>query len=250
MNTEKNIRSFAFLLFSYPIRYIADYFFACSTQAGLDRFGKKIVNSSKFCVMKNAIDTQKYLYNESIRRKIRSQMKIEDNVFVIGHVGRFSYQKNHELLIEVFGKIHQKIKAELWLIGDGELKEVIRQKVAEMQLTEDVRFIGVTSHVADYLQAMDAFVFPSRYEGLGIALVEAQISGMPCITSDSIQKEADIGGNLITYMSRNDLPEKWAETILSLKNRKRKKVEQCAKESGYDIECLVPWLQDFYLNLE
>lgn len=131
---------------------------------------------------KNAIDVSKYNYNPHVRDDIRRKLKINDDTFVIGHVGRFTYQKNHEFLINVFKKVHQKVNdSVLLLIGEGPDEGVIKQKVKELKLNNNVMFLGRRNDVPKLFQAMDCFVLPSRFEGLPIVGIEAQAAGLPCV---------------------------------------------------------------------
>lgn len=148
---------------------LATHYFSCGYEAGEWMFKKK-----EFEIINNAIDTKKYIFNEEIKKKIRHDMKLE-NGFVIGHVGRFVEQKNHAFLIDIFNGIYnQNPKAYLILIGDGELLPSIKEKVNQLNLSENVFFLGLRQDVTDLLQAFDVFVFPSLFEGLPIALIEAQ----------------------------------------------------------------------------
>lgn len=250
-SVEKTARSFAFRTFAYPIRYIADYYFACSRQAGLDRFGIKVVNQDNFRVLKNGIQSQRFQFSDRERRRIRAEMKVDSSTLVIGHTGRFSEQKNHRHLIEVFACIKEKRPdAQLWLIGNGDLLDNIKEMVNENKLQDSVIFLGVTDRVQDYLQGMDVFVFPSIYEGLGIALIEAQASGLPCVVSESIQEEADIGAGLIHKVNLSDSYTRWRDTILEIDKTCRKDTTDYVNDSGYNIANTAKWIEAFYLSIK
>lgn len=246
-NSEKSMRKCAFLISSYPIRYIADFFFACSKKAGIDRFGKRIVKSKRFCVLNNGIDTNSYKYNYQKRIQIRNRFNIKDNTVVIGHVGRFTYAKNHRFLIDIFSSIHRaEPNSILMLVGIGELEEEIREQVKTLGLENAVLFLGQTNNVGLVLQAIDVFIFPSLFEGLGIALVEAQAAGLPCIVSENIQKEADIKAGLVHYLKVNDGKEKWAQKAIELRNVERYDITNQVKKAGFDIFDCVNYLETFY----
>lgn len=246
-SVEKTARAFAFKIFSYPIRYLADYYFACSRQAGIDRFGARVVNSTRFKVLMNGIDADRFVYSKERRDKVRMEFNINESTLVIGHTGRFSEQKNHRFLIEVFAKIHEKNPdSQLWLIGAGDLQEEIKKVVQEKNIQNSVFFWGITNRVADYLQGMDVFVFPSIYEGLGIALIEAQAAGLPCVVSETIQEEADIGAGLIDRVSLSDGYDRWIETILQAAKQERKNTLSFVKKAGYDIGDTARWIETFY----
>lgn len=247
-NTEKSLKNFVYSLISYPTRYISDFFFACSEQAGIDRYGKNIINSSKFKVINNAINAKEFSYCEKTRKVIREQLGVKDR-FVIGHIGRFSSQKNHKKLIEIFKEINKiDKKAILLLVGDGELKQQIENKVIELGLRENVIFAGVRTDISNIVQAMDIFVFPSLYEGLGMVVIEAQAAGLPCIVSDAIQKEAYVTNFVKSISLKSDL-DTWISEILNYRNGyERKNNYYDIKTKGYDIDNTVEWIENFYLQ--
>lgn len=217
---------------------------ACSEEAGKWLFGDK----SEFTVIKNAIDVNKFKYDSQKREEIRKKYGLEDKL-VLGHIGRFEEQKNHKFLIEIFEKVREKNKdAKLLLVGDGILKEKIEEEVKKKNLKQDVIFIGSSYNVSDFYQAMDAFIFPSLFEGLGIVLIEAQCNGLDCFTSkDTVPKEADISNN-VEYISLNNNPEEWSEKILQ-KKIERKKDYFDKLDKKYDINIAVKKLEDIYMKL-
>jgi len=236
-------------ILQFPIRYIADYFLACSKVAGEWLYGNKVCSKSNFHIINNAIDTKKFAFDKSIRDKKRKELKIEDKL-VIGHVGRFHPQKNHDFLVDIFKEIYDKNEnAVLMLVGEGDLEELIQEKVYKLGLVNRVIFTGVRTDVSEMFQVMDVFVFPSLYEGLGIVLIEAQASGLPCVVADSIPNEALITQN-VQQVLLTESPKMWAEVILQ---RNSGHERTCAfievKKQGYDIEENYKWLQEFYLGL-
>lgn len=231
-------------LFKKPlIKYATDYF-ACSKIAGEWLFGKDIVESDKFKVIHNAVDYDKFKYNDDIRNEIRRKLGFNDSDIVVGHVGRFVTQKNHEFLINVFSKCYQKNKNyKLLLIGIGELEESIKNKVAELNLNDCVTFAGFKNNVNEYMQAMDIFAFPSLFEGLGLVLVEAQASGLPCITTaNTIPDEVKINPNF--YFVNLNVNE-WVQTIQNIKLA-RVKSKKLVKDAGYFIEDIITELTNEY----
>jgi len=235
-------------LLQYPIKYNADLYFACSKAAGLWLFGEKICKKDTFFILNNAIDTKKFVYDEEIRIKKRTELSVEDN-FVIGHIGSFMTQKNHKFLIELFDKVHSKNNNTLLLlIGDGGLRLAIEDKVKNLGLTNNVIFTGSRSDIPELLQAMDVFVFPSLYEGLGIVAVEAQTAGLHCVVSDSVPKEAYIT-ELIEKASLRDSADVWVDKILKYANGyERIDTSIQIKAKGYDIAETAKWLEEFYLK--
>lgn len=244
------ITSVAKKILQYPLRFQADYFFACSQESGEWLFGNRITKQDKFKIIPNAIDVRKYAYNEENRSKIRKEFQIE-NRFVVGHIGRFIEAKNHDFLIDIFYELHkEKAESVLLLVGDGELKDQIKEKVKMLGLEDCVIFTGVRNDVAELLSAMDVFVFPSIYEGLGIVAIEAQTSGLPVIASDVIPKETNIT-DLIEYISLDAPLKYWVERVLKhITGIHRTDRKREIKKNGFDIVQNAYSLQQFYIENE
>lgn len=225
---------------------VTDYW-ACSEIAG-----KWMFRNRNFRVIHNAINVSDFVYNESIRQKVRTQLGLLKDEFVIGHVGRFSYQKNHDFLIDIFNEIHKVLpEAVLVLIGDAVddksyLNEA-KQKVKELNLEENVRFLGMRNDVPEIMQAMDCFILPSRFEGLPLVGIEAQVAGLPCYFSDTITKEVKIT-NLVNFLSLKEKPQIWAEKIIKNKDFKRKSDLDEIIKAGYDINTEIKKIENFYIN--
>lgn len=236
-------------MLQYPIRYIADYLFACSDAAGIWLFGEKACKKANYFILNNAIDAKKFTYDEQKRCEIRKKLNIEDK-FVIGHIGAFRSQKNHEFIIDIFNEVYKKSdKAVLLLIGDGELKSGIEKKVCDLNLTHCVIFTGVSAEVSSLLQAMDVFLFPSLYEGLPVVLIEAQATGLVCFVSDTISKESSVT-DLIGYYSLNSAAKTWADRIIEYSHGYlRRDTYNDIKNADYDIETTAKWVEEFYLKL-
>ena len=231
------------------IKYVADYFMACSDAAGEWLFGKRITQSKKYTVLKNAIDTSQFKYDESVRNLVRYNFDFDSKI-VVGHIGSYiTEQKNQTFLLDVFLEIFNlRQDSVLLLIGDGPRKSEIIEKAKTLGLSNSIIFTGVRSDVNELIQAMDVFVFPSYFEGLPVTLVEVQTSGLPCIISDRVPAETIITDNLVTVCSLADSPEKWANHILSrIEEPRYSRVEEI-KKHGYDIEETSKWLESFYLE--
>ncbi len=235
-NTKNKSRSEFIHFFHYINRHIvnkiATKLLACSTLAAEWIFGKKTVKNNKVEIINNAIDIEKFIFNQNIREKIRKQLNVEDK-FVIGHIGRFSYQKNHEFLVDMFKNIsNENSEAVLLLIGEGNLKEKIVQKVKENNLEEKVIFLGTVKNINEIMQAMDVFVLPSYYEGLPVVGIEAQASGIDCFFSDTITTELKINDN-VKFLNINNTKE-WCENIMKIAHRNK----QCSDKliNDYDIK--------------
>lgn len=206
----------------------ATHNFACSKIAGDFLF-----NTKKYYIIKNAIDTNKYIYNESIRKKVRKELGI-NNELVIGNIGRFCNQKNQLFLIDVFNIIRKRKDAKLLLIGEGELKESILKEIKKNDLENDTIILPPTEKVNDYYQAMDVFVLPSLYEGLGIVNIEAQVSGLKTIVSTGVPQDAKIS-DLLEFISLDESKEKWANEIINNSEYQRSDRQKDAVENGFDI---------------
>lgn len=241
--------------FKFPIKWLAKQklpslatdFFSCSTEAARFLFGESVYQSQHFTVLKNAISVSDFSYQETIRKQKRAELHLQSQ-FTVGHVGRFAYQKNHEFLIDIFYelcKIHPN--SVLLLIGDGECKEKIKKKVDHLSLASKVKFLGVRSDIAELLQAMDVFVFPSHYEGLPLAVIESQAAGLPTFVSEGIPPMAQVT-NLLIYMNLSDSPEKWAKNILDSRSIKRSDHKTELKAAGFDVACEAEKLQKYYLR--
>lgn len=236
-------------IMQYPIRFIADYFIACSNQSGLWLFGKNVIKRQNYFILNNAIEVNKYKYNSQVRFNKRLELNIQ-NKFVIGHVGNFHKPKNHEFLVDIFKEIHnENNNAILLLIGDGKLRFKIEKKIIDSGLTDSVKFLGVRPDISELLQAMDVFVFPSLYEGLGMAVIEAQASGLPCIVSNTLPKEVAIT-ELVKYIPIKKPASYWSSNILEYcSNYDRVFYYDDIIKSGYDINTTANWLINFYMKI-
>lgn len=182
----------------------ADFFFEDSIRKGVE-------------IIPNAIDVYKSQFNSKSRDHIRQQYDIAPDTFVLGNVGRLHYQKNQEFMLEVFHALHNIEKnSKLILVGDGPDREMLRKKVNEYNLEEAVIFTGVQSNISEWLSSFDVFFFPSRFEGLSIAALEAQANGLPIITSTGVTTEINIT-DLVTFLNLKEPISLWVETLLSFK---------------------------------
>ena len=224
---------------------LATHFCACSTKAADWLFGPQI-SRENIQILKNAIDVEKFAYNKDIRTKYRRELGLDDS-FVIGNIGRFEYQKNHDFLIDVFAEVSKKvINAKLLLVGIGDLMNNIKEKVDRLKLTDKVLFLGKRSDAAELYQAMDVFALTSRFEGLGMALIEAQCSGLK--TYNNI--ENNIPENTITE-NIIGLPldvEIWTSEIISIAQSGYDRLDHTAQvvAAGYSIKEQIKILEQIY----
>ncbi|MGN0383494.1 MAG: glycosyltransferase family 1 protein [Eubacterium sp.] len=230
------------------IPFFADDFWACSTLAAKFTFPKSIVDNNKFYFMPNGINLNRFVYDKEIRNKLRKELGYEGK-FVVGHAGRFTYQKNHSYLIDIFNEIHKKdLTAVLVLCGEGELQEQIKDKVYKLGLEGFVTFLGASDEMQNIYNVMDVFIMPSHYEGLPVAGVEAQASGLPVVFANTITREVGVTEN-ISYISLSEPPHKWAETVLSYKNVERRDNREELKNAGFDQESMVEHFQNYYFEV-
>ena len=216
------------------IEKLATNFWACSKEAGEYFYNSKTINSEKFKIINNAIDINKFKFNIKIREKVRKELSVNDK-FVLGHVGRFHFQKNHKFLIDIFFESQKRYpQSILLLIGEGELEPEIRRKVFEYNISDKVIFLGVRHDVNELMQAMDCFILPSVFEGLAFVGIEAQAAGLQLVISNTISKEINITDLVHTLSLKKDANE-WAEFILSLKDFKHKNKLNKIVEAGFDI---------------
>lgn len=236
-------------LLRYPMRNYVDYPFACSIKAGQWLFGNCILKNINFRVIKNGIDISKYIFDAEKREELQDKLGIKGKI-VLGHVGSFSIPKNHMFLLDIFSEFNKNYpNSILLLVGDGELRSSIQDRIKALELQDRVIFIGVVSNVCDYLQTMDIFVFPSIFEGLPVSVVEAQASGLQCILSDSITNEIDLNCGLITWQSLKDNCKIWSETIGRHMKYCRKNTSKYISNAGYGIKETSKEITDIYLKI-
>jgi glycosyltransferase involved in cell wall biosynthesis len=231
----------------YPLRNQADFFMGCSKEAGEWLFGKKVVKSDRYFMLQNAIDVEAYRFNDVIREKYRSELGLKDELTFI-HVGRFHPAKNHEFLLTVFAEIHKRNdNTKLILVGDGDLRPEIERQISDLQLGSSVILTGSRSDVPKLLQAADCFLFPSRWEGLPVTVVEAQASGMPCLISNRITKDVNVSP-LVKYLSIDNGADIWVNSLDEIDYSRQDAIE-LIKNARFDISSTAIWLQNFYQGL-
>lgn len=242
-NQDKNLKYLVKLFYRRQIPGNATKLFACGKDAGDWMFG-----GAAYQILNNAIDSKRYSYDVNRRAKMRGELGITDNAFVIGHVGRFDPQKNHAFLLDIFAELKKRRPdAVLILIGNGNLRSAMEEKAAVLGITENVIFTGVRRDVPNLMQAMDCFVFPSLYEGVPVTLIEAQASGLPCIVSDGVPAEC-AKTSLVERIALKETAAVWAERVISKSGAPRLDTKEAIIRAGYDIEANARWLQNYYLE--
>ena len=229
----------------------ANVFFGCSQLSGKWLFGNKAFLNGNIKIINNAIDLEKFKFNKEKRNEIRKEIGLDEDTILIGHIGRFVTQKNHEFLIDVFDEIHRrKQNSKLILIGQGNLKEKIKQKIKELGIEKYVIFTGQINNVSDYYNAMDIFVLPSLYEGLPVVGIEAQANGLLCEFSTDMTKETKVLSTT-RFISLKETAKKWAEIILEdYKNFKRKDSFDEMTKNNFNIKEEAKRLEKYYVESE
>lgn len=216
---------------------------ACSNLAGNWMF-----HNNRFDILNNGIDTKKFLFNEEVRRKVRCELSI-DNKKVIGTIGRLQYQKNPLFIIDIFNQMKKKdINTVLIMVGEGPLKEEVEERIKSYKLEDSVFLLGARNDIPELLQAFDLFLLPSRFEGLGIVLIEAQASGLPCLTSKDVVPEEARVTDLLTYVSLEELAQTWAVVALEVMKQTRYDRSKEVLKQRYDIRQTVAQLEKIYLK--
>ncbi len=232
------------------IRKHTIHMFGCSRVACEVLFGSDCWQDSRVTVLPNAIDLALYEALPDDRHALRQNIPISADVLLIGHVGRFRRPKNHLFLIEVFDALLQKLPSvHLILVGDGPLKSEIESLIQTKGIKDSVHLLGIRSDVPQIMSTLDLFLFPSLYEGLGIALIEAQAAGVPCVVADTVPNEADVKIGLIHFVNLQDRVDLWVQKILEgLRTDRPNWVDRqhALQAAGYDIRHISLWLQEKY----
>lgn len=226
-------------------RLFANRYLACSQLAAVWMYGKDLADSGKVTVINNAIDLSKYAFHPEKRKTLRKALGLGDE-FVIGHVGRFMFQKNHVFLLDAFAAaLKKKPHMALLLVGDGPLRPKMEEKVQQLGIGAQVKFLGLRSDVQDLYNAMDLFVLPSHYEGLPVVGVEAQANGLSCLFSTAVTRETKLTKNAV-FFDLSQGAERWAEKIVSCTGERNPEVEQDMREAGFDIDASALKLEHMY----
>lgn len=227
-------------VFKYSFMKSYTHAVACSELAGDWIFGK-----NNYTIVPNAIDINKFKYNEKNRNIYRNKLQIDDDAIVLGHVGNFNEQKNHEFLIDVFRSFHKTRHSKLILIGTGPLISKVKEKVDDFGLQNDVVFLGLKDDVNDWMQAMDVFVFPSRWEGFGMVVVEAQAANLPVVASTEVPTVTRVS-NSIKYLSLDSGIRQWEKSVFELFEITNRNAQVDNRVKVYDIDANLQNVVDLY----
>lgn len=253
-HTTKNVKGHNWLkkLYSTCMKFLihrsANVKLACSIEAGESLFNK----NSDFKVINNAIDFDNFKNAYSIKNELIKEFNFKNDTKLIGHIGSFREVKNHSRLIEIFNDLSKlEVEFSLILIGKGELESEIKKKVKDLKLENKVAFLGNRFDIANLLKSMDVFVFPSKFEGLGLALIEAQSAGTRCVVSNNIPSEVDLNIGLVDFLDLEASNSAWINAIkLSIiKNNPNESLIQSAiMDRQYDISFTVDKIREIYLG--
>ena len=226
------------------LKYIATDFLSCSDLAASWMFPN--IKSSKIKIIKNGVNLEKFRFNQETRLAYRQLLNCDSN-FIIGHVGRFAYQKNHSYIIHIFNSVKKEIpSAKLLLIGEGVMENEIKQKVRDLGLSDDVIFYGTTPHIPEMMAAMDIFILPSHFEGLPIVGVEAQASGLPVIFSDKISRDSKVTENVDFLPINPESISSWVEKIKDFSKKERVDTYSTMLSKGFSIKQTADDLFELY----
>jgi len=228
------------------IKYNATHFWAVGQAAGEWLYGKKIA-STKMRIVPNAKDLELYKFDINARELLRGELGVPNDAFVIGHVGSFSTVKNHSFLIDIFTEVLKKDKnVFLCLVGDGPLRSDIEAKIKEQDIVDYTLVLGLRNDVDRLMSMFDVLVLPSLFEGMPNVVIEAQAATLPCVVSDTITKEVDMGMGILSYISLSAKQSKWVDSILSYRENLRNLDLDNIYDKGYDLNSLIKWLESFY----
>ena len=246
---DSYLRKIYINLMRMMINSFSTHLLACSKGAGQYLFGEKGLEKSNYAYFPNVIDYERFLSTSKIEMK---KFKVEEGLgshIVLGHIGTFKEVKNHLFLLKIMEKVGKHPSFKLILVGDGELRKPLQTEVVRMGLVDSVIFLGVREDIATILGSMDVFIFPSLSEGLGLVLLEAQASGIPCIVSEAIQPEADLNIGLVTRLELVDGPQVWADKAIELASKKERDVKKVItgfEKNGYSIKEGISKLMHIY----
>lgn len=230
----------------FLLYFIVDYLYSCSQEAGKWMFGDKLWNKKKHFIIENSIETKSFLFDINKRNYLRNFYNVKDAI-VIGHTGRFAKEKNHDFIIDIFYELVKKGKnVYLFLIGDGILRSKIEKKIKELQLNNRVFILGERNDVNELLNMMDIFLFPSKTEGLGISLIEAQINGLYCFTSKDVVPNSVKFTDHLNFISLNKGAIYWANEILKVSKKNREIYNEKKVISNYNIDNTIKIIEKIF----
>ncbi len=237
-------------IFTLRAKKYADYWFSCSDKAAVRLFGKNFANRDIYYEIPNAITTKIFSFNSETRKKTRDSLGVSDECFLIGHVGSLTYPKNHMFLLDIFREITSlKENTKLVIVGDGPYETKIRKKIEKLNLSKSVIFTGCVPNTNEYMMSFDLMIFPSRFEGLPVTIVEAQAAGLTVLMSDVITSHVMIT-DLVNTLSLNESANTWAKKACELKlATDRKMYSLLVTESPFDTNNLCKMISEIYTKI-
>lgn len=224
----------------------ADYWFACSGEAARMLYGEDYKSYPRYYEMPNAIDVRRFEFNDAIRQHIRKELGIQEDEYLCGHAGTFSVPKNHSFIIDVFNEIYKiNNNSKLLLIGEGVLKEGIREKAKSLGILDQIVFRENLANVNEHLMAMDLFIFPSIFEGFGMVSLEAQATGLNVIQSDAVPEVTHLT-ECVESMPLSASAEEWAWKALSMPSRERRSINKKIFNSKYNLSNTLSLITNLY----
>lgn len=232
-------------------KLFANRYFACAKVSGEWMYGKRMMENGQVKIINNAVDVDKFAYRADVRESLRKELNISSDTFVMGHIGRFAFPKNHAFLLDIFAEVHKrKPQSILVLVGDGELRPQIEEKIKMLHIEDSVMLLGLRKDAARFYNIMDVFVMPSWYEGLPVVAVEAQANGLTCLLSDRIAKETKLIDS-VRVLSLEDGYKAWAECILCVLPEREKTATESLNACGFSVKkeadslakCYFSWLK-------
>lgn len=244
--SDYRLRAIRNRLMCWNIARNADTLAACSEAAGVALYGKAFATSPRKLILRNGIDVAVFSFDSLAREKIRTEFHVAPNEILLGHVGSFRPQKNHEFMLRLLKRLLDKQKGfKMLFVGGGGRVEAMRQLAVQLGVEERVIFAGSRADVSAILSGMDFFLLPSLYEGFGISLLEAQISGLPCFASTEIPREVACT-NLVRFLPLSNGCGPWVDSIVQMPCSPRKSRVAEVQDAGYDIRQIAPSLGRFY----
>ncbi len=235
------------LMWKKRMRKSINAYFTCGKEAAENLFGRNLARYSY--QMNNAIEVEDFQFNQEVRERKRKELQAEETINLV-NIGRFNTQKNQSFLLDIFAElIKRNKKYKLFLVGQGELESQLREKAKQLQIEQDVEFLGLRNDVPELLQAMDLFLFPSLHEGFSVAFVEAQTTDIKAVISDGVPTESILIPENVTVIPLKNSAQQWAEKIAEINNFERKNVADLIKEKGYDIKENAQKLEEKYKKL-
>ena len=242
---NKLVRGFLKLILSWNI----DAGFTCSDLAGKSKYTEKFMKTSRYIVINNAVECEKYDFNAKVREELRTKIDADSDTIVLGNVGRMDDQKNQEFLLDIVYKMKERnIKVKLIVVGDGYKRKLMTEKIEKMNLFKEVYLLGVRQDVNELYNMMDVFMLPSLYEGFPFVLIEAQLNGLPCIVSDAVSRTVDVTHNTI-FLPLDGLHDKWIDAIKTSNKKRLDESQLTSIREKYDVSKEIDRIAKIYMEL-